>query len=388
MEEVKVTSIFTRWFNNLNESDKCAIIGEYYLMTLDTISSASKNDIASFRENHKLPDMSLVIQKEKQEATENAEPIDIKPEGADRGLFGDTYNVLVGSDIAPIIGQMGEEFVKNAIGGYIFEDGTHTPHKGDFILKHQGNSILLEVKNMKIAVPKTGVDKFHNNLGDGYCEAGMIVSLRSGISSKGIYEVGNWNGKRTLYISMLPFRDNKKFVKDILVCGIKLLSTLIEKNWEIDIEEHVRKMQEVISSITNMKQKLSQCCTSINEVIADLYIQGYRITSAIGAISSDSDYEILEEGKNQIEFFSHKQAIRDLTLGMISDDCKISQKGKFYMWTSNNSKYKVEILKTMVYFHTETEKVTNPMPNFTFKNGWWRIKVDRSNMDIITKCLS
>ena len=100
-----------------------------------------------------------------------------------------------------IFGKLNMTFPKAEI------EDTHTqPGRGDFILREDGVTMMIEAKNYSRNVQKTEIDKFYrdiDNQANSDIQCALFVSLKTGICSKSDFELEVRNGIPVIFIHSL-----------------------------------------------------------------------------------------------------------------------------------------------------------------------------------------
>lgn len=86
-------------------------------------------------------------------------------------------------------------------------EDTHTiPHRGDFILREDGMTVMIETKNYSRNVQKAEIDKFYSDIdnpANSDVEAALFVSLHTGICNRDDFQFEVRNGTPLIFIHNL-----------------------------------------------------------------------------------------------------------------------------------------------------------------------------------------
>ena len=128
-------------------------------------------------------------------------------------------------------GQDGEEYIQNQL-NLLFPkaeiEDTHTiPGRGDFIMRDDNFTMMIENKNYSKNVQKSEIDKFYRDMdseANNDVQCGVLVSLNTGICCKEDFELEIRNNKPILFLHKLQdnlyhLRLAVKFFK--LILGVK-----------------------------------------------------------------------------------------------------------------------------------------------------------------------
>ena len=166
-----------------------------------------------------------------------------------------------------IKGQDGEEFMFHELNCMFPKSEIEDCHKqtarGDFIMREDDFTMMIETKNYDTNVNKTEIDKFYRDVksdanGDIHCA--ILVSLKTGISNRKDFAFEIVNNKPILFLHKV--KSNMKHI-ELAVLFLKLV--LQEKNIDFSNKEKIDELKNMISSIkrnfTRQKKRIDKFCS-------------------------------------------------------------------------------------------------------------------------------
>ena len=172
-------------------------------------------------------------------------------------------------------GKMGENLIERIVEDYFpdceITNTTSQAHQSDYNLFLNGTSILLEVKAYQKNVPTKEVEKFYKDLqGHSNAQAGILISLSSGISKKGkiCYE---WITDENNNTKLLTFLPNAGMKGDGVIWSI--LFTLMVMGHVKNINSaHPQKnvdVEKVTEMVKNQMLWIDHITEDMNSIIAE-----------------------------------------------------------------------------------------------------------------------
>lgn len=181
-------------------------------------------------------------------------------------------------------GKDGEEYVLGRLNMLFptadIEDTHNVPHRGDFILREEGITMMIETKNYSRNVQKSEIDKFYRDIEDpanSDIQCAIFVSLYTGICSREDFDFEMHNGIPVLFIHRLC--DNF----DSITLAMKFFKVVIGKStMDLSSKEIVDNLKRVAATIKRSfnRQKLildkyhseqTQLLAQQQANVADLY---------------------------------------------------------------------------------------------------------------------
>jgi len=160
------------------------------------------------------------------------------------------------------------------------EDTHNFPHRGDFIMRENGFTMMIETKNYSKNVQKSEIDKFYRDIdepGNSDIQCAVFVSLHTGICNKDDFQFEIRNMIPILFIHKL----NENF--DNLFLAVKFFKLIIDqtgldlsskevldafKNISTTIKRNFRKQKTILDKYHSEQMQL---ITSQSTNIVDLY---------------------------------------------------------------------------------------------------------------------
>jgi len=190
--------------------------------------------------------------------------------------YSDTINNMnnmnnMNNNNSTIIGQEGENETFREL-NLLFpkceiEDTHMIEGRGDFIIKDNDLSVMIEAKKYKINVPKKEIDKFYRDMisqGNSDVSCGILISLNSGIANKEDFRFEVNNGK---FLFFLHNVSKHKYWNNIRL-AIKFFKLIIEQQDYIDFTN-----QDVINQFTksakDFKRNYSKQKTRLDKFYSD-----------------------------------------------------------------------------------------------------------------------
>ena len=190
--------------------------------------------------------------------------------------YNDTINNMnnmnnMNNNNSTIIGQEGENETFREL-NLLFpkceiEDTHTTQGRGDFIIKDNDLSIMIETKKYNANVPKKEIDKFYRDMisqGNSDVSCGILISLNSGIANKEDFRFEVNNGKFLFFLHNV----SKYKCWNNISLAIKFFKLIIEQQDYIDFTN-----QDVINQFTksakDFKRNYSKQKTRLDKFYAD-----------------------------------------------------------------------------------------------------------------------
>ena len=160
------------------------------------------------------------------------------------------------------------------------EDTHNIPHRGDFIMRENGFTMMIETKNYSKNVQKSEIDKFYRDIdvpGNSDIQCAVFVSLHTGICNKDDFQFEIRNMIPILFIHKL----NENF--ENLFLAVKFFKLIIDqtgldlsskevldafKNISTTIKRNFRKQKTILDKYHSEQMQL---ITTQSTNIADLY---------------------------------------------------------------------------------------------------------------------
>jgi len=133
------------------------------------------------------------------------------------------------------------------------EDTHATPHRGDFIVRHDDMTVMIETKNYSRNVQKAEIDKFYSDIDNPSnrdVQCGLFVSLHTGICNKDDFQFEIRNNVPILFIHGLYSNFGS------LRIAMSFFKMLIEqKNIDLTHKETIDAFKHIASSLKRNFQK-------------------------------------------------------------------------------------------------------------------------------------
>lgn len=261
------------------------------------------------------------------------------------------------------IGKLGEAAVVDMLKPYVINNTALMPHAGDISITYKGKPFLVEVKNYSSTVPTKECEKFIRDIETSYCAGGIFISLNTKITGKESLTL-EYTNKPCLFVS-IPYS------QEYIYCCLEIIYK-VSSSAEGNLDRHLNKMQNIVYNIGLTKDKLTNVQKSISEIIIELWKQQETMIKSLDSFSYHIQHEI---PKTDIDYFNNPEYVKDIVNSVLSD--KVIKNGNKY--TCEN--ITIEVLKTKVYIYT-TSTLT-PKKDYIYKDGTWKIPVNKNNYDII-----
>ena len=190
--------------------------------------------------------------------------------------YSDTINNMnnmnnMNNNNSTIIGQEGENETFRELNLMFpkceIEDTHTTEGRGDFIIKDNDLSIMIETKKYNANVPKKEIDKFYRDMisqGNSDVSCGILISLNTGIATKEDFKFEVNNGKFLFFLHNVS-----KYKRwNNISLAIKFFKLIIEQQDYIDFTN-----QDVINQFTksakDFKRNYSKQKTRLDKFYAD-----------------------------------------------------------------------------------------------------------------------
>ena len=190
--------------------------------------------------------------------------------------YSDTINNMnnmnnMNNNNSTIIGQEGENETFRELNLMFpkceIEDTHTTQGRGDFIIKDNDLSIMIETKKYNANVPKKEIDKFYRDMisqGNSDVSCGILISLNTGIATKEDFKFEVNNGKFLFFLHNVS-----KYKRwNNISLAIKFFKLIIEQQDYIDFTN-----QDVINQFTksakDFKRNYSKQKTRLDKFYAD-----------------------------------------------------------------------------------------------------------------------
>lgn len=133
-------------------------------------------------------------------------------------------------------------------------EDTHTiPHRGDFIVRHDEMTVMIETKNYTRNVQKAEIDKFYSDIDNPSnrdVQCGLFVSLHTGICNKDDFQFEIRNNVPILFIHRLYSNFGS------LLIAMSFFKMLIEqKNLDLTHKETMDSFKHIASTLKRNYQK-------------------------------------------------------------------------------------------------------------------------------------
>ena len=190
--------------------------------------------------------------------------------------YSDTINNMnnmnnMNNNNSTIIGQEGENETFRELNLMFpkceIEDTHMIEGRGDFIIKDNDLSVMIEAKKYKINVPKKEIDKFYRDMisqGNSDVSCGILISLNTGIATKEDFRFEVNNGKFLFFLHNV----SKYKCWNNISLAIKFFKLIIEQQDYIDFTN-----QDVINQFTksakDFKRNYSRQKTRLDKFYAD-----------------------------------------------------------------------------------------------------------------------
>lgn len=133
-------------------------------------------------------------------------------------------------------------------------EDTHTkPHRGDFIVHHDGMVMMIETKNYSRNVQKSEIDKFYNDIdnpSNSDIQCGLFISLNTGICNKEDFQFEIRNNTPIIFIHNLL--DNFESIS----LAIRFFRMVLE-NTQIDLS-HKETIDAFKNSASSLKRNFQK----------------------------------------------------------------------------------------------------------------------------------
>jgi hypothetical protein len=145
------------------------------------------------------------------------------------------------------------------------EDAHSEAGRGDFILRNNGFSIMIENKNYSKNVQKSEVDKFYrdvDNKSNSDIDCALMVSMNTGICCKGDFQFEMRNGKPIMFLHRV--KDNARSV----ALAIRFLQLVLSQSETLNLKD-----EEVIAGYKNLASSIKRNFTKQKNRLDKFYAE-------------------------------------------------------------------------------------------------------------------
>ena len=181
-----------------------------------------------------------------------------------------------------IKGQAGEEFTQHELNRRFptaeIEDTHKQPGRGDFILRENDFTMLIETKNYKKNVTKPEIEKFYRDMTINHdIQCGLFLSLKSGICNRDDLHLEVIDGKPIIFVhNCLKNMENIDFAVRIFKLilntdSIDLSNKEVYEKIKNTIPMVKRYWNKIRSKIQKFEKDMSQCVLEQETMIRDIF---------------------------------------------------------------------------------------------------------------------
>ena len=181
-----------------------------------------------------------------------------------------------------IKGQAGEEFTQHELNRRFptaeIEDTHKQPGRGDFILRENDFTMLIETKNYKKNVTKPEIEKFYRDMAiNNDIQCGLFLSLKSGICNRDDLHLEVIDGKPIIFVhNCLKNMENIDFAVRIFKLilntdSIDLSNKEVYEKIKNTIPMVKRCWNKIRSKIQKFEKDMSQCVLEQETLIRDIF---------------------------------------------------------------------------------------------------------------------
>jgi len=179
-------------------------------------------------------------------------------------------------------GQAGEEFTHQELNRRFptaeIEDTHKIPGRGDFIMKENEFSMLIETKNYKKNVTKPEIEKFYRDMAtNNDIQCGLFLSLKSGICNREDLHLEVIDGKPIIFVhNCLKNMENIDFSVRIFKLilntdSIDLSNKEVYEKIKNTIPMVKRYWNKIRSKIQKFEKDMTQCISEQETMIRDIF---------------------------------------------------------------------------------------------------------------------
>jgi hypothetical protein len=181
-----------------------------------------------------------------------------------------------------IKGQAGEEFTQQELNRRFptaeIEDTHKQPGRGDFIMKENDFTMLIETKNYKKNVTKPEIEKFYRDMAiNNDIQCGLFLSLKSGICNRDDLHLEVIDGKPIIFVhNCLKNMENIDFAVRIFKLilntdSIDLSNREVYEKIKNTIPMVKRYWNKIRSKIQKFEKDMTQCIGEQETMIRDIF---------------------------------------------------------------------------------------------------------------------
>ena len=181
-----------------------------------------------------------------------------------------------------IKGQAGEEFTQHELNRRFptaeIEDTHKQPGRGDFILRENDFTMLIETKNYKKNVTKPEIEKFYRDMAiNNDIQCGLFLSLKSGICNRDDLHLEVIDGKPIIFVhNCLKNMENIDFAVRIFKLvlntdSIDLSNKEVYEKIKNTIPMVKRYWNRIRSKIQKFEKDMNQCVLEQETMIRDIF---------------------------------------------------------------------------------------------------------------------
>jgi len=181
-----------------------------------------------------------------------------------------------------IKGQAGEEFTHHELNRRFptaeIEDTHKQPGRGDFIMKENDFTMLIETKNYKKNVTKPEIEKFYRDMEtNNDVQCGLFLSLKSGICNREDLHLEVINGKPIIFVhNCLKNMENIDFAVRLFKLilntdSIDLSNKEVYEKIKNTIPMVKRYWNKIRSKIQKFEKDMTQCISEQETMIRDIF---------------------------------------------------------------------------------------------------------------------
>ena len=178
-------------------------------------------------------------------------------------------SLVLRGENSTIKGQDGESFMLSQLTmmfpSWEIEDTHSEPGRGDFLLRDNGLTVMIENKNYSKNVQKSEVDKFYrdiDNQGNSDIDCAIMVSMTTGICCKHDFDFEVRNGKPIMFLHKV--RENMYSI----MLAIKFLRLICSQSDSLNLKD-----TEVISSFKNIASSIKRNFTKQRSRLDKFYAE-------------------------------------------------------------------------------------------------------------------
>lgn len=260
------------------------------------------------------------------------------------------------------LGIIGEQEIIDLLSQYELQ--FNLAHKGDIVVKKDGKSLIIEVKNYTSTVPYTEVDKFYRDLD---CNAsyigGIFISLNSKISK--------------IDKSIKFSKHNNQYVIFLSVCDKNIITSMVNLLFEIGCYTTVdcNKLISAINELEEIKNCINTCTSVFGESKA-IFDKNYNLfarkmetlnekfNKMIVNLSSYIDTNESVAIADIVTFIKERfpESLAAKTQSHLDYIGKLSGEGNINIKNKSSIEYgdsRIDLLKTKTYLYIPCDRIKN-----------------------------